>query len=64
MVLFTVGGNDDDGDDDDGDDDMGGPRKVGVGGCDDVQIVIRKYLAMPSAFLKRIVSQISQRHRC
>ena len=59
MVLFTVGGNDDD-----GDDDMGGPRKVGVGGCDDVQIVIRKYLAMPSAFLKRIVSQISQRHRC
>ncbi len=51
MVLFTVGGNDDD-----GDDDMGGPRKVGVGGCDDVQIVIRKYLAMPSAFLKRIVS--------
>lgn len=53
MVLFTVGGNDDD-----GDDDMGGPRKVGVGGCDDVQIVIRKYLAMPSAFFKRIVSQI------
>lgn len=55
MVLFTVGGNDDD-----GDHGMGGPRKVGVGGCDDVQIVIRKYLAMPSAFLKRIVSlQIS-----
>ena len=58
VVLFTVGGNDDD-----GDDGMGGPRKVGVGGCDDVQIVIRKYLAMPSAFLKRIVS-LDTLYRC
>jgi len=51
MVLLMVG--------DDGDNDMDGPRKVGVGGCDDVQIVIRKYLAMPSAFLKRIVGRTS-----
>jgi len=60
LVLFSMGGNDEDGANGDA---LGGGRRVGTGGCDDVHIVIRKYLSQASVALKRIVRSVCKSSR-